>query len=72
VERGGIVWASIFGLGGYVLGEGIQRMAGPICWAALALALVAGVILWRFFKSHEEQLFADAEAAVSKASQPRS
>jgi membrane protein DedA with SNARE-associated domain len=69
---GGIVWASVFGLGSYVLGEGVQRIAGPIGWTALALALVAGVILWRFFKSHEEQLFADAEAVVSKASQPRS
>jgi membrane protein DedA with SNARE-associated domain len=69
---GGIVWASVFGLGGYVLGEGVQRIAGPIGWAALALALVAGVILWRFFKSHEEQLYAGAEAGVSKVSQPRS
>jgi hypothetical protein len=32
----------------------------------------AGVILWRFFKSHEEQLYAGAEAGVSKVSQPRS
>jgi membrane protein DedA with SNARE-associated domain len=69
---GGIVWASVFPLRGYVLGEGVQRIAGPIGCAALALALVAGVILWRFFKSREEQLFADAEAVVSKASQPRS
>jgi hypothetical protein len=33
---------------------------------------MAGFILWRFFKSHEEQLFAEAEAAVSKASQKTS
>jgi membrane protein DedA with SNARE-associated domain len=69
---GGIVWASVFGLGGYLLGEGVHRIAAPIGWAALALALVAGFILWRFFKSHEEQLFAEAEAAVSKASQKTS
>jgi membrane protein DedA with SNARE-associated domain len=69
---GGIVWASVFGLGGYLLGEGVHRIAAPIGWAALALALVAGLVLWRFFKSHQEQLFAEAEAAVSKASQQRS
>jgi membrane protein DedA with SNARE-associated domain len=69
---GGIVWASVFGLGGYLLGEGVHRIAAPIGWAGLALALVAGLVLWRFFKSHQEQLFAEAEAAVSKASQQRS
>jgi membrane protein DedA with SNARE-associated domain len=68
---GGIAWASVIGLGGYLFGEGIHRIVAPIGWAALALALVAGLILWRFFKNHEEQLFADAEAAASKASQRR-
>ena len=27
---GGIAWATIFGLGGYLLGAGIHRIAGPI------------------------------------------
>jgi membrane protein DedA with SNARE-associated domain len=27
---GGIVWATIFGLGGYLLGAGIHRIAGPM------------------------------------------
>jgi membrane protein DedA with SNARE-associated domain len=48
---GGIVWAGVFGLGGYLLGEGVHRIAAPIGWAALASALVAGLGLWRFFKS---------------------
>jgi membrane protein DedA with SNARE-associated domain len=67
-----IVWASVFGLGGYLLGEGVHRIAAPIGWATLALALLAGLALWHFFKSHEEQLVAEAEAAVSKVSQQRS
>jgi membrane protein DedA with SNARE-associated domain len=66
---GGITWATVFGLGGYLFGEGVHRIAGPIGWAALVLALGAAFILWRFFKSHEEQLIADAEAALSDASQ---
>jgi membrane protein DedA with SNARE-associated domain len=69
---GGIVWATVFGLGGYLFGEDVHRIAGPIGWAALVLALVAAFILWRFFKSHEEQLLANAEAELSNASQQRS
>ena len=69
---GGIVWATTFGLGGYLFGEDVHRIAGPIGWAALVLALVAAFILWRFFKSHEEQLIANAEAELSNASQQRS
>jgi membrane protein DedA with SNARE-associated domain len=58
---GGIVWATIFGLGGYLLGAGIHRIARPVGWAALIAALIAGVILWRYFKKHEENLLAKAE-----------
>jgi membrane protein DedA with SNARE-associated domain len=69
---GGIVWATVFGLGGYLFGEDVHRIAGPLGWAALLLALVAAFILWRFFKNHEEQLIANAEAELSNASQQRS
>ncbi len=64
---GGVVWASLFGVGGFALGEGIHRVAGPIGWAALAAALVGTVVLWRFFKHHEERLLAQAEAAMEGA-----
>ena len=47
-----IVWASVFGLGGYLLGEGVHRIAAPIGWTTLTLALLAGLALWHFFKSH--------------------
>jgi membrane protein DedA with SNARE-associated domain len=63
---GGVVWASLFGFGAYVLGRGIHRIAGPVGWAALALALVGIVILWRFYKHHEERLLADAERAMDR------
>jgi membrane protein DedA with SNARE-associated domain len=53
---GGIVWATIFGLGGYLLGASIHRIAGPIGWAMLILALAFGFALWRYFKKHEESL----------------
>lgn len=63
---GGIVWAGLFGLGGYVLGETIHNIAGPIGWIGLACAVVAIIIGWRFFKMHEERLLQQAEAAANR------
>ena len=67
---GGIVWACVFGLGGYLLGEGISRIAGPVGWAAFAIALGGAVILWRFYKKHEERLLDEAEAAMRRDGEP--
>jgi membrane protein DedA with SNARE-associated domain len=58
---GGIVWATVFGLGGYLLGAGIHRIAGPVGWAMLISALAAVLVLWRYFKQHEEALLLKAE-----------
>jgi membrane protein DedA with SNARE-associated domain len=58
---GGIVWATVFGLGGYLLGAGIHRIAGPVGWAMLIVALAAVLVLWRYFKHHEEALLLEAE-----------
>jgi membrane protein DedA with SNARE-associated domain len=58
---GGIVWATVFGLGGYLLGAGIHRIAGPVGWAMLIVALAAMLVLWRYFKHHEEALLLEAE-----------
>jgi len=63
---GGIVWATAFGLGGYLLGAGIHRIAGPVGWALLLAALVAGFGLWRYYKKHEENLLAKAEDEMAR------
>ena len=63
---GGIVWATIFGLGGYLLGEGIRRIAGPIGWALLTAALIGAFVLWRYYKRHEESLLAKAEREMAR------
>jgi membrane protein DedA with SNARE-associated domain len=63
---GGIVWAAVFGTGGYILGESIRRVAGPFGWAALIAAGVCAAVLWRYYKRHEEQFLAEAEAAAAR------
>jgi membrane protein DedA with SNARE-associated domain len=62
---GGIVWATVFGVGGYVLGEGISRIAGPFGWAVLIGGIVFAVLLWRYYKKHEERFLEEAEAAAA-------
>ena len=66
---GGIVWATIFGLGGYLLGAGIHRIAGPIGWSMLILALACGFVLWRYFKKHEASLLDKAELEMARYDQ---
>ncbi len=63
---GGIVWATVFGTGAYILGEGIRRVAGPFGWAALIVAAVCAAILWRYYKKNEERFLAEAEAAAAR------
>ena len=69
---GGIAWATLFGIGGYVLGQGIDRIAGPVGWVALAAAAAGAVLLWRFYKVHEERLLDEAERAMgARAQEPQ-
>ncbi len=61
---GGIVWATIFGLGGYFLGVAFEHYARPVGVAALIAALVGAVAASRFIAHHEKLLRAEAEAAL--------
>jgi membrane protein DedA with SNARE-associated domain len=63
---GAIVWATIFGLGGYLLGASIHRIAGPMGWLLLIMAVIAAFLVWRYFKHHEERLLAAAEFHSAK------
>ena len=69
---GGIVWAGVFGIGGYLLGTGIDRIAGPIGWIALAVAVVGAFLLWWFYKRHEDRLLdqAEMEMAATRPTRP--
>jgi membrane protein DedA with SNARE-associated domain len=62
---GGIAWAAVFGVGGFILGESVHQIAGPFGWAALIVALLCAVWLWRYYKQHESHLLAEAERNIS-------
>lgn len=55
---GAVVWATVFGLGAYKVGEAIERLTKP---ATLALALIAWAL---FLHGHREDLEAEAEHAL--------
>lgn len=61
---GGIVWATLYGLGGYVLGNQVQRLTGPVGTITIILAgviIIASIILvWR----NERRLEEKAEKAL--------
>ena len=61
---GGIIWATLYGVGGYVLGDTIHRVTGPIGPFTLALAvllIIVGIVLVR---RNEERLADEAERAL--------
>ena len=61
---GGIVWASLFGLGGFFLGKAFEHYARPVGVAALIAAIIGAVAAQRFIAHHEKALIAQAEAAL--------
>ncbi len=61
---GGIVWATVFGLGGFFLGHAFEHYARPVGLAALTLAIIGAVLASRFIAHHEKLLQAEAEAAL--------
>jgi membrane protein DedA with SNARE-associated domain len=60
---GGIVWASIFGAGGFWLGRAFEIYARPVAIGALAAAVIGFLIGMRFVRYHEQALEEEAERA---------
>lgn len=61
---GGIVWATIFGSGGYLLGKTFEIYARPVGVAALVGGVAFFVIGGRFIRRHEQALEEEAERAL--------
>src|SRR6266516_2606219 len=61
---GGIVWATLFGLGGYFLGKSIDRFAGPFGIVTLVLAVIIIIAGLFFIARNESRLEDEAERAL--------
>jgi membrane protein DedA with SNARE-associated domain len=61
---GGIAWATLFGLGGDILGLAFEHYARPVGFAALACAAIGAFAAQRFIAHHEAALRIEAEAAL--------
>jgi membrane protein DedA with SNARE-associated domain len=61
---GGIVWATLFGLGCYYLGDSIHRLTGPVAITCTVLATLVIIAFLIFVHRNEQRLEAEAERAL--------
>jgi len=61
---GGIIWATIYGLGGYFLGDNIHRLTGPIGPISIALGLLITIASLVYMRKNERRLEEEAERAL--------
>ena len=61
---GGIVWATLFGLGGYFLGDNIHRLRGPVAITTIVLAVLVIIAFLVIVRRNEQRLEAEAERAL--------
>ena len=61
---GGFVWATLYGLGGYLLGEQIHRLTGPVGAITIVLAVLFVIAFAIFLWRNERQLEERAEKAL--------
>src|SRR5216683_935049 len=61
---GGIVWATLYGLGGYLLGDNVHRLTGPVGTVALVLAVLVIIAFLVFLRRNEHRLEEEAERAL--------
>jgi membrane protein DedA with SNARE-associated domain len=60
---GGIVWALVFGLGGFAFGDAFERVAGPLGKIMLGSVVLGVAIGWWLLHTQEKKLIARAVAA---------
>lgn len=61
---GGVLWATTYGLGAYVLGDNVTRLTGPVGIVLLIAAIAVFVAFAFFLRRNEKDLEAKAEAAM--------
>ena len=63
---GGIAWASLYGFGGYLLGDAVTHIAGPVGIALAVLAGILVVVVIVYARRHEKNLEQQAERAMQE------
>jgi membrane protein DedA with SNARE-associated domain len=61
---GAVVWATLYGVGGYVLGNNIHRFAGPVGFALVVVAALVFVAFVVYLRRNERRLEEEAEQAL--------
>ncbi len=61
---GGIMWATLYGLAGYFLGDNVHRLTGPVGIVAIVLAVVIIIAFLLFLRRNEHRLEDKAERAL--------
>ena len=60
---GGVVWALVFGLGGFAFGDAFERVAGRSARSALAGVALGAAVGWWLIHTQEKKLIARAVEA---------
>ncbi|GAC1614707.1 MAG: DedA family protein [Ktedonobacteraceae bacterium] len=60
---GGIVWATLYGLGGYLLGNNVHRLTGLVGIVTIVLAVLVIIVFLVFLRRNEKRLEDEAEKA---------
>jgi len=61
---GGIVWATLYGMGGYLLGNNIHRLTGTVGTITIILAVIIIIAFLVFLRRNEHRLEEEAERAL--------
>jgi membrane protein DedA with SNARE-associated domain len=61
---GGIVWATLIGVGGYYLGDAVHRLKGPVAITSIVLAVLVIIAFLLFVRRNEKRLEEEAEKAL--------
>ena len=60
---GGILWAAIYG-GGYLLGDTVHRLTGPVGIVFFIVASAAALASFFFLRRNERRLAGEADRAI--------
>src|SRR2546425_1394966 len=60
----GMLWATLYGAGGYLLGDNVHRLTGPIGVVAIVLTVLTLLAFLVFMRRNERRLEEEAERAL--------